>query len=124
MYVDKPLSGVHAVQTLSRLNRIHPPHKDSTIVLDLPTRLSISRRLSSPYYEATLLSEGTDHNLPYFYARKLGDFHFYTQDEVDSFACAFFSEENETTQLYALLNPVVDRFTAPQKTNKRAFVAS
>src|SRR5665811_1013259 len=33
MYVDKRLSGVQAVQTLSRLNRI-APGKDSTFVLD------------------------------------------------------------------------------------------
>src|SRR5207244_34765 len=33
MYVDKKLSGVNAVQTLSRLNRVHPD-KEETMVLD------------------------------------------------------------------------------------------
>ena len=121
MYVDKPLSGVHAVQTLSRLNRIHPPHKESTIVLDFANQAEHIQEAFQPYYEATLLSEGTDHNLPYFYARKLGDFHFYTQDEVDSFACAFFSEKTKQQQLYALLNPVVDRFTAATEDEQEGF---
>ena len=112
MYVDKPLSGVHAVQTLSRLNRIHPPHKDSTLVLDFANQAEHIQEAFQPYYEATLLSESTDHNLLYDNERTLSDFHFYTSDEVDSFAQTFFSEKTKQQQLYALLNPAVERFTA------------
>ena len=112
MYVDKPLSGVHAVQTLSRLNRIHPPHKDSTLVLDFANQAEHIREAFQPYYEATLLSESTDHNLLYDHERRLNDFHFYTSDEVDSFAQAFFTEQTKQQQLYALLSPVIERFTA------------
>ena len=121
MYVDKPLSGVHAVQTLSRLNRIHPPHKESTLVLDFANQAEHIQEAFQPYYEATLLSESTDHNLLYDYERALSDFHFYTPDEVDSFAQAFFSEKTKQQKLYALLNPAVERFTAATEDEQEDF---
>ena len=121
MYVDKPLSGVHAVQTLSRLNRIHPPHKDSTLVLDFANQAEHIREAFQPYYEATVLSESTDHNLLYDHERTLSDFGFYTRDEVDSFAQALFSEKTKQQQLYALLNPAVERFTAATEDEQEDF---
>ena len=121
MYVDKPLSGVHAVQTLSRLNRIHPPHKESTLVLDFANQAEHIQEAFQPYYEETLLSESTDHNLLYDNERTLSDFHFYTSDEVDSFAQAFFSKKTKQQQLYALLNPAVGRFTAATEDEQDEF---
>ncbi|MCY3781779.1 MAG: DEAD/DEAH box helicase family protein [Chloroflexi bacterium] len=121
MYVDKPLSGVHAVQTLSRLNRIHPPHKESTLVLDFANQADHIQEAFQPYYEATLLSESTDHNLLYDNERTLSDFQFYTQDEVDSFAQAFFTEKTKQQQLYTLLRPVVERFNAATEDEQEDF---
>ena len=121
MYVDKPLSGVHAVQTLSRLNRIHPPHKESTLVLDFANQADHIQAAFQPYYEATLLSESTDHNLLYANERTLSDFHFYSQDEVDSFAQAFFTEKTKQQQLYGLLNSVVARFSAATEDEQADF---
>jgi type I restriction enzyme, R subunit len=62
MYVDKKLGGVNAVQTLSRLNRTHPA-KDGTMVLDFANEADAIREAFEPYYEHTILSEGTDPNL-------------------------------------------------------------
>ena len=56
MYVDKKLGGVNAVQTLSRLNRIHPD-KIGTIVLDFENESDEIRAAFQPYFETTLLSE-------------------------------------------------------------------
>ena len=64
MYVDKKLGGVNAVQTLSRLNRIHAD-KPGTIVLDFANESDDIQAAFQPYYETTVLSEATDPNLLY-----------------------------------------------------------
>src|SRR4051794_9047435 len=61
MYVDKPLSGVKAVQTLSRLNRAHPKKHD-VFVLDFMNDSDTIERAFAPYYRTTILSEETDPN--------------------------------------------------------------
>ena len=111
MYVDKPLKGVHAVQTLSRLNRIHPD-KASTLVLDFANQAQHIQDAFKPYYEATILSEGTDHNLLYDRERALADCHFYSPAEVDEFVAAFYSKRTKQQGLRALLEPVVERVQA------------
>ena len=61
MYVDKPLSGIKAVQTLSRLNRAHP-QKHDVMVLDFANDADVIQKAFEPYYRTTLLSEETDPN--------------------------------------------------------------
>jgi len=61
MYVDKPLSGVKAVQTLSRLNRARPLKTD-TFVLDFMNDADTIAMAFSDYYRTTILSEETDPN--------------------------------------------------------------
>ncbi len=61
MYVDKVLSGVQAVQTLSRLNRAHP-HKYDAFVLDFANEAGAIEAAFSDYYRTTILSEETDPN--------------------------------------------------------------
>ena len=61
MYVDKPLSGIKAVQTLSRLNRAHP-EKHDVFVLDFQNDADTIREAFSDYYRTTILSEETDPN--------------------------------------------------------------
>ena len=59
MYVDKPLSGVKAVQTLSRLNRAHPKKHDA-FVLDFANDADIIQVAFADYYRTTILAEETD----------------------------------------------------------------
>ncbi len=59
MYVDKILSGVKAVQTLSRLNRSHPKKRDA-FVLDFANDADTIRDAFADYYRATILSDETD----------------------------------------------------------------
>lgn len=59
MYVDKPLAGVKAVQTLSRLNRAHPKKHD-VFVLDFQNESDTIAKAFAPYYRTTILSEETD----------------------------------------------------------------
>jgi type I restriction enzyme R subunit len=61
MFVDKLLSGIKAVQTLSRLNRAHP-QKHDTFVLDFQNDADTMRLAFEPYYRTTILSSETDPN--------------------------------------------------------------
>jgi type I restriction enzyme R subunit len=61
MYVDKPLSGIKAVQTLSRLNRAHR-QKHDCFVLDFQNNAEAITFAFQDYYRTTLLAEETDPN--------------------------------------------------------------
>src|SRR5207244_11669201 len=61
MYVDKPLSGIKAVQTLSRLNRARPQKHDA-FVLDFQNDAETIQKAFEPYYRTTILSDETDPN--------------------------------------------------------------
>src|SRR5580704_12450061 len=61
MYVDKALSGIKAVQTLSRLNRAHP-QKHDVFVLDFLNDTKTIRASFETFYRTTLLAEETDPN--------------------------------------------------------------
>jgi type I restriction enzyme R subunit len=56
MYVDKRLSGLRAVQTLSRLNRTHAG-KEDTFVLDFVNEPEEILAAFQPYYEQTTIGE-------------------------------------------------------------------
>lgn len=56
MYILKKLSGVNAVQTLSRLNRICPPYDKKTFILDFVNDYKDIQAAFSKYYTTTLLS--------------------------------------------------------------------
>ncbi|MFH1114187.1 MAG: DEAD/DEAH box helicase family protein [Pseudomonadota bacterium] len=112
MYVDKKLSGVHAVQTLSRLNRVHPPDKQGTMVLDFANEADDILKAFQPYYDRTTLKEPTDPNLLYDLQTSLAAFGVYSEDEVRRFAEYYFDKKaNTQDKLYGVLDPVVERFS-------------
>lgn len=112
MFVDKPLSGLHAVQTLSRLNRIHP-QKTDTFVLDFRNDAEDIQAAFKPYYEATVAIP-TDPNLLYDTRRDLDAHNVLREDEVENAARLLVSlgSERDHPKLYALLDPAVERFNA------------
>lgn len=114
MYVDKKLGGVHAVQTLSRLNRVYPG-KEETFVLDFANEAEAIQHGFAPHYERTLLSEATDPNLLYDYQTRLWEFGFYTDAEVNQFATIYFDPKATQDKLHAALTPIVDRYKAASK---------
>ena len=59
MYVDKRLAGIQAVQTLSRLNRIHPL-KEDTFVLDFVNKREEIQEAFKTYYEGAEMGEEVD----------------------------------------------------------------
>jgi type I restriction enzyme R subunit len=120
MYVDKVLGGVNAVQTLSRLNRTHA-QKESTAVLDFANDAGDIQQAFAPYYETTLLSEGTDPALLYDLEHRLHEAGVYTASEVDAFAQCYFTPKTTQAQLYAVLAPIVARVAALHPDDQRAF---
>ncbi|MEO8292756.1 MAG: RNA-binding domain-containing protein [Actinomycetota bacterium] len=110
MFVDKKLEGVNAVQTLSRLNRIHPG-KDDTFVLDFENDAEQVQRGFAPYYD-TSVAEPTDPNELYDAWRELDRFGVIRPEDVEAFARAYFrgSEAGVQAKLYAALDPARDRF--------------
>lgn len=80
MYVDKKLTGISAVQTLSRLNRIHPD-KEDTFVLDFVNDAEEIREAFKPYYEETT-SVPTDPNILYHLQQKLMSAGILHKDEM------------------------------------------
>ena len=83
MYVDKTLSGIKAVQTLSRLNRSHPKKHD-TFVLDFMNDAETIEKAFADYYRTTILSEETDPNKLHDLKSALDGFQVYGQAEIDT----------------------------------------
>lgn len=113
MYVDKKLSGVKAVQTLSRLNRT-TPGKEDTFVLDFANDRQTIIDSFQPYYELTTMNEVTDPNHLYDLKTKTDEAKVYYQSEIDAFAKVFYKPEpsslKDQGKLYAFIDPAVDRF--------------
>ncbi len=81
MYVDKILSGIKAVQTLSRLNRAHP-QKTDTFVLDFMNDADTITTAFADYYRTTVLSEETDPNKLHDLKGTLDGCQVYAPDQV------------------------------------------
>jgi type I restriction enzyme, R subunit len=114
MYVDKKLSGVQAVQTLSRLNRTCPG-KEETFVLDFANEAEEIYAAFQPFYEQTTVSERADPYQLEQLARELDTAHVYTDDELEAFAKVFYRPKQALTdkehgELHAQLEPALKRF--------------
>src|SRR3989449_7750776 len=81
MYVDKPLSGIKAVQTLSRLNRAHPKKHD-VFVLDFMNDVDTIQKSFADYYRTTVLTEETDPNKLHDLKAALDGYEIYTDAQI------------------------------------------
>lgn len=115
MFVDKKLSGVKAVQTLSRLNRTTKGKQD-TFVLDFVNSAEDIKKSFEPYYEETVLEEETNPNVIYDIKGTLDDYRVYQESEIDAFAKIFYSAKEQQYgdegKLKAKLQPALDRYNA------------
>ena len=109
MYVDKPLSGIKAVQTLSRLNRAHPKKHD-TFVLDFYNDADTIREAFKPYYRTTILSEETDPNKLHDLKADLDGSQVYTPDELQSLVELYLGGADRDR-----LDPILDTCVARYK---------
>lgn len=119
MYVDKKLSGVSAVQTLSRLNRICKD-KDDTCVLDFVNSHEEIAESFSTFYEQTYLGQGSDPEKIFELKSNLLEYEIYTQDEVDAFVESILKEEKENI-IHAQLDRMVERFNKQNEDIKAEF---
>ena len=106
MYVDKTLSGIRAVQTLSRLNRAHEKKHD-VFVLDFLNDTETITEAFSDYYRATILADETDPNKLHDLQGDLDGAEVYSADQVKEFVKRYL-DGVERDQL----DPILDRCVA------------
>lgn len=108
MYVDKGLTDIKAVQTLSRLNRCHPKKKD-TFILDFANDPEDIKESFQRYYKMTTLAGETDPNKLNDLIFELDEFNIYTQAEIDLY-CQKYLGSAPREELDPIIDTCVERF--------------
>jgi len=111
MYVDKTLSGVKAVQTLSRLNRAHP-QKHDTFVLDFMNDFQAIKASFESYYRTTILSEETDPNKLHDLKARLDGYQVYSWEQVEDLVALYLGGADRDK-----LDPILDAGVAVYKSD-------
>jgi type I restriction enzyme R subunit len=109
MYVDKPLSGIKAVQTLSRLNRAHP-QKHDVFVLDFQNDTDGIQKSFADYYRTTILSAETDPNKLHDLKAALDGADVYSAEQVDELVALYLGGADRDR-----LDPILDVCVAVYK---------
>ena len=111
MYVDKTLSGIKAVQTLSRLNRAHPKKHD-VFVLDFLNDADTIRDSFADFYRATILADETDPDKLHDLQADLDAAQVYTPGQVDEFVERYLDGTDREQ-----LDPLLDACVAAYKSD-------
>ena len=111
MYVDKALSGIKAVQTLSRLNRAHPQKYDA-FVLDFMNDTETIRASFEAYYRTTILSDETDPNRLHDLKAALDGYQVYQASQIDQLVKLYLSGADRDR-----LDPILDACVAAYNSN-------
>ena len=106
MYVDKMLSGIKAVQTLSRLNRAHPQKRD-VFVLDFMNDTETIQEAFADYYRTTILSKETDPNKLHDLKAALDGAQVYGQAQIDELVTLYLGGADRDR-----LDPILDACVA------------
>ena len=123
MYIDRKLSGVMAVQTLSRLNRTHDG-KDEVVVLDFENTFDDIRDAFQPYFDRIALTEEVDPNTLYDIRNDLQDYAIFTPDVIEEFCKVCFGrsgDEVKIKKMHALTDPVVIAYRRMEKDDRQNF---
>ncbi|MBP2281011.1 type I restriction enzyme R subunit [Psychrobacter sp. PL19] len=111
MYVDKKLTGVDCVQTLSRLNRTYKGKAESgTFVLDFFNDPEDILAAFQPYYETAALADVSDPDQVFDLYNKLDNSDIFTKNEVEQFVAAFYSKHKSNAAISNICKPAVDRW--------------
>ena len=108
MYVDRLLSGIQAVQTLSRLNRCHPG-KTTTYVVDFANEPDDILASFKAYYETAELAEATDPQLILNLKAKLDSQGHYDEFEIDRVVKVLLDPNAKQSELIGALEPIAQR---------------
>lgn len=113
MFVDKKLSGVKAVQTLSRLNRTYPGKVD-TFILDFVNEAEDIKAAFQPFYEVTELDKEIDVNLIYDTRTKLRKYKIYNDQDIEKLNKIYFKDGKQTEKdlgkMASALIPIINRY--------------
>jgi len=109
MYVDKMLSSIKAVQTLSRLNRAHP-QKHDVFVLDFMNEADTIEEAFSEYYRTTILAEETDPNKLHDLQAALDGYQVYAPGQVEQLVALYLGGADRDK-----LDPILDSCVAVYK---------
>ena len=119
MYVDKMLSDIKAVQTLSRLNRSCPKKYD-TFVLDFANKTSTIEEAFSNYYRTTILSSETDPNKLYDIISIMEDYQIFSQEHVDTLV-GLYLKGADRDRLDPILDACVEQYKELENEDKIKF---
>lgn len=119
MYVDKKLSGVSAVQTLSRLNRVCK-NKEDTCVLDFANTHEDIAEAFNAFYEQTYLGEPTNIDRIFDLKTNLYEYGIYTENELNAFVKAILRGEKED-RIHSRLDIMAQRFSQKSDEEKEEF---
>lgn len=108
MYVDKHLSGVATVQTLSRLNRIYP-NKPAPMVVDFVNDPELIEADFKRYYQGAVIDTDIDPNSLHTLADELDTAGYYDLDEMNKVAEAYMAGE-DSENLRGAANTILDRW--------------
>lgn len=121
MYLDKKISGVEAVQTLSRLNRTYPG-KEDTYVIDFVNDPETILDAFKSYDDGAEMAEVQDLNVVYEIKSELDNAGIYNQSDLDHFKTARGKfligkdlPENVHKRLYAATQRPTDIYNAKFK---------
>lgn len=109
MYVDKKMSGVQCVQTLSRLNRTKSGKTD-TFVLDFVNDPEDIVNSFQPYYTSTLLTGETEPDKLYDLQNEIESFNLFTDDHINRFCKEFYKNTDTDEKLHPIIDEVVDNW--------------
>ena len=111
MYVDKKLSGVACVQTLSRLNRT-TAGKEETFVLDFENSAEDIEKGFQPFYDRVTLTKETDPNQLYNIRTDLDKFAIHSAADVEAFGKLWFADKPKLPLMHAAVDPVAEKWKA------------
>ena len=125
MYIDKKLSGIQAVQTLSRLNRTCTG-KEDTFILDFVNEPKDIQEAFQPYYEKTLVGEQAEAKHLYELQARLDSYQIYHKKEIEEFSRIFYRPKKVQTKsdhgkMNACIDPAVSRFKEREESEQEEF---
>lgn len=120
MFVDKKLSGLQCVQTLSRLNRTSKGKTD-VFIMDFVNEPEMIKESFEPFYEGTLLSEETDPDRLYSLEQEVKKFNLFADSDVNNFVHKFYDDSITNDQLQGDLNYIVQDWKELEEDEREEF---
>jgi type I restriction enzyme R subunit len=123
MYILKKLSGISAVQTLSRLNRICPPYRKKTFILDFVNSIDDIVAAFKPYYTTTILCNTVTPELVYELDQKIDSYNLFSVDSAleanEIFYSDKYSEKKKEEKITYYLSKAKKQFEAIEESEQR-----